>query len=50
MQPRGGDRRAIAMFSARIAKSRFIRLLTAQPMTRLGIAKLLAGSDLGNKI
>ena len=30
----GGCRRATAIFSARIAKSRFMRLLTAQPMTR----------------
>jgi hypothetical protein len=30
----GGDLKAIAIVNARIAKSRFIRLLTAQPMTR----------------
>ncbi len=35
MQSRGGDRKAMAIFNARIARSRFIRLLTAQPMTRL---------------
>ena len=30
----GGCRRATAIFSARIARSCFMRLLTAQPMTR----------------
>ena len=30
----GGARKAIAILSARIARSRFIRLLTAQPITR----------------
>jgi hypothetical protein len=34
MQPFGGERNAIAIFRARMAKSRFIRLLTAQPMIR----------------
>jgi hypothetical protein len=34
MHPSGGCRNATAMFSARIAKFRFMRLLTAQPMTR----------------
>ena len=34
MQPLGGDRRAMAIFSARIARSRFMRLLTAQPRSR----------------
>jgi hypothetical protein len=35
MQPFGGDRKAIAIFNALIARSRFIRLLTAHPITRL---------------
>ena len=30
MQPRGGDRSAIAIFSARIARLRFMRLLTEE--------------------
>lgn len=34
MQPGGGRRRATAMFNARIARSYFIRLLMAQPITR----------------
>ena len=34
MQPLGGAREAFAILSARIARSCFIRLLTAQPMTR----------------
>ena len=34
MQPLGGARNAMAIFNARIARSRFRRLLTAQPMTR----------------
>ena len=34
MQPLGGLRRAMAMFRARIARSFFIRLLMAQPITR----------------
>ncbi len=34
MQPFGGDLNAMAMFNARIARSRFMRLLTAQPITR----------------
>ena len=34
MQSLGNDRNAIAMFKARIAKSRFIQLLIAQPIAR----------------
>lgn len=34
MQPLGGVRKAMSIFRARIAKSRFMRLLTAQPITR----------------
>ena len=34
LQPRGAARKAMAILSARIARSRFMRLLTAQPMTR----------------
>ena len=34
MQPLGGERNAMAMFSALTARSRFMRLLIAQPMTR----------------
>jgi hypothetical protein len=34
MQPLGGWRKATAMSSAGIARSQFMRLLTAQPMTR----------------
>ena len=34
MQPLGGARKAMAILSARIVRSRFMRLLTAQPMTR----------------
>jgi hypothetical protein len=33
MQPLDGERNAMAIFNARVTKSRFIRLLTAQPMT-----------------
>ena len=33
-QPRGGALKAMAIFNALIAKSRFIRLLKAEPMTR----------------
>jgi len=35
MQSFGGDRSAIAIFDAHIARSLFMRLLTAQPITRL---------------
>ena len=34
MQLFGGARNAMAMFNALIARSHFMRLLTAQPMTR----------------
>jgi transposase/transcriptional regulator with XRE-family HTH domain len=34
MQSLGGARKAMAIFKARIARSRFMRLLTAQPITR----------------
>jgi hypothetical protein len=37
MQPGGGRRNAIALFSALIARSCFRRLLMARPMTRLEI-------------
>jgi hypothetical protein len=33
MQPRGGDRKVMAIFNVLIARSRFMRLLTAQPMS-----------------
>lgn len=35
VQPLGGDWNTIAIFGERIAKSRFIRLLTAQPIRHL---------------
>lgn len=34
MQPFGGDLKTMAIFKARIARLRFMRLLTAQPITR----------------
>ena len=42
MQPLDGERNAMAIFNARVTKSRFIRLLTAQPMTQALCRKLLS--------
>ena len=44
MQPDGGLRKATAMFSALIARSCFIRLLLAQPMTRLEKRSKMTGT------
>jgi hypothetical protein len=38
MQPRGGDRKAMTIFNALIARSRFMRLPTAQPMSSQSFA------------
>ena len=37
MHPLGGERNAMAIFNARIAKSRFIRFLTAQLLPDSGL-------------
>jgi hypothetical protein len=46
----GGARNAMAIVSARIARSRFIRLLTVQPMTRRGCKSRIDVCDVASPL